>query len=305
MNTTRAVRSDGSHVLAITAAPLDVMYAETSPMPPLIPPARNEGQADAPPPSLWAALGLILLYFVLQAVSSTLVVLAIEVAEGFNLQGGAAHLGATAQALLAQPDVQAVTAMLTLSVSASLTLLVAHQKWPRLWSLAWPPGFGFTLPARPQFFVLAVFVGLAAPMLGGLLTHLLAHDHDVSQNIQQLGRAAPPGLRILLVLVVTSLGPLVEELLFRGVLLSALIQLAWIRRWRVGWAVTLSSLTFALVHLPGLHWQWYALPQLMLLALALTWLRLRSGSIWPGVLAHGAYNLLAVAAWFAATHLPA
>jgi membrane protease YdiL (CAAX protease family) len=148
-------------------------------------------------------------------------------------------------------------------------------------------------------------VGLAAPMLGGLLTHLLAHDHDVSQNIQQLGRSASPGLRIPLVLVVTSLGPLVEELLFRGVLLSALIQPAWIQRWRVGWAVTLSSLAFALVHLPGLHWQWYALPQLMLLALALTWLRLRSGSIWPGVLAHGAYNLLAVAAWFAATHLPA
>jgi uncharacterized protein len=289
----------------MTAAPLDVMYAETSPLPPLIPPAHSEGQADVQPPNLWAALGLILLYFLLQAVSSTLILLAIEIAEGFNLKGGAAHIGATALTLLAQPDTQALTAMLTLSVSALVTLRVAHQKWPRLWSLAWPPGFGFTLPVRPQFFVLAVFVGLAAPILGGLLTHLLAHDHDVSQNIQQVGRSASPGLRIPLVLVVTSLGPLVEELLFRGVLLSALIQLPWIHRWRVGWAVVLSSLAFALVHLPGLHWQGYALPQLMLLALALAWLRLRSDSIWPGVLAHGSYNLLAVAAWFAATHLPA
>jgi hypothetical protein len=194
--------------------------------------------------------------------------------------------------------------MLALSVSASLTLWVAYRRWPRLWSLALPPGFGFTLPARPQYFVLAVVVGLAAPMLGGLLTHLLAHDHDVSQNIQQLGRSASPGLRIPLVLVVTSLGPLVEELLFRGVLLSALMQLAWIPRWRVRWAMVISSLVFALVHLPGLHWQWYAVPQLMLLALVLAWLRLRSGSIWPGALAHGTYNLLAVAAWLVATHLP-
>jgi membrane protease YdiL (CAAX protease family) len=206
--------------------------------------------------------------------------------------------------LLAQPDVQAVTAILTLSVSASLTLWVAYQRWPRLWPLALPPGFGFTLPARPQYFVLAVVVGLAAPMLGGLLTHLLAHDHDVSQNIQQLGRSASPALRIPLVLVVTSLGPLVEELLFRGVLLSSLMHLAWIPRWRVRWAVVISSLVFALVHLPGLHWQWYAVPQLMLLALVLAWLRLRSGSIWPGAVAHGTYNLLAVAAWLVATHLP-
>jgi len=91
----------------------------------------------------------------------------------------------------------------------------------------------------------------------------------------------------------------VEELLFRGVLLSALIK-----RVHVGWAVTGSSLLFALVHLPGLDYQWYALPNLILLALLLAGLRLRSGSIWPAVLAHGANNLLAVAAWFVAINPP-
>jgi uncharacterized protein len=33
-------------------------------------------------------------------------------------------------------------------------------------------------------------------------------------------------------------------------------------------------------------------------------LRLRSGSIWPAVVAHGANNLLAVLGWFVATNLP-
>ena len=276
------------------------MYDEASPIPPLIPP---EGHAGELPPNLWAALGLIVLYFLLQAASSTLVVLAIEVAQGFHLQQGVKGLGAAARTLLAKPDLEAVTAMLTLCISAAVTLFVAYRKWPRLWSLTLPPGLGFTWPTRPLFFTLAVVVGLTAPLLGGLLTHLLAQHHDVSQNIQQLGRATSPELRIPLVLVVTSVGPLVEELLFRGVLLSALLNPVLIPRRRIGWAVLISSLAFALVHLPGLNWQAYALPQLMLLALVLAWLRLHSGSIWPGVLAHGSYNLLAVAAWFAASHL--
>jgi membrane protease YdiL (CAAX protease family) len=273
------------------------MYTEASPIPPLTPPVLNERRDGTQPPGLWAALGLIVFYFALQVVSGTLIVLLIQLSEGFmHAPQGAAHPGNVLRTLPAMP---AVAAMFTLMVSATLTLLLAHRKWPRLWSLALPPGFGFVLPVRPLFFALAVAVGLVAPVLGGLLTQLLAHGHKVSQDIQQLGGNASPALRIPLMLVVTSLGPLVEELLFRGVLLCALMQ-----RWRVGQAVAISSLAFALVHLPGLQWQWYALPDLLLLALALGWLRLRSGSIWPSVLAHGVNNLLAVAAWFVAINLP-
>ena len=273
------------------------MYTEASPTHPLTPSALNERHDGTRPPGLWAALGLIVFYFVLQVVSSTLIVLLIQLSAGLmRVLQGKAHLGAV---LGTAPAMPAVTAMFTLIVSASLTLLLAYRKWPRLWSLAFPPGFGFALPARPLFFALAIGVGLVAPVLGGLLTQLLADGHKVSQDIQQLGGQTSLGLRIPLMLVVTSVGPLVEELLFRGVLLSALMQ-----RWRVGQAVAISSLAFVLVHLPGLQWQWYALPDLLLLALALAWLRLRSGSIWPSVLAHGVNNLLAVAAWFVAVNLP-
>jgi membrane protease YdiL (CAAX protease family) len=137
---------------------------------------------------------------------------------------------------------------------------------------------------------------VAAPLLGGLLTALLAHGQTVTQDIQNLGAQTPPGLRLALAVVVASLGPLVEEILFRGVLLSALIQ-----RWRVGWSVTISAAVFALAHLPSMQWQWYALPDLALLAAALSWLRLRARSLWPAVLAHGVNNLLAVVVWFVAT----
>lgn len=249
-------------------------------------------------PGLWMALGWITFYFVLQAVGGSLIAIALAVATGFVPSWQAlAHVGHLVEAALAQPGMQALMAMLTLGLAASVILLLTRRRWPRLWSLARPPGFGVVRPAQIGFLLLAVAIGLTAPLLGGWLTNWLAHGHPVTQNVEQLGENTPLAWRIPLVLMVLSLGPLVEELLFRGVLLSALLQ-----RWGTAAAVLLSSLVFALAHLPGLGWQAFALPDLLLLALALAWLRLRSGSIWPSVVAHGANNLLAVAAWFVATH---
>jgi membrane protease YdiL (CAAX protease family) len=278
---------------------MDAMYTDTSLLPPATPPVPRM-PALARAPGLWAALGLIALYFLLQAVGSTLIALALGLVTGFvHLQQGISHAGDGIHAMLEQPGMQALLVILTLGLAAALILLLAQRRWPQLWTLARPPGFGFARPARPLLLLLAAAVGLAAPLLGGWLTQLLAHGHAVSQDIRQLGAGTPLAWRMPLVLVVVGLGPVVEELLFRGVLLSALLQ-----RWQLGWAVAISSLMFALVHLPGLQWQWFALPDLLLLALALAWLRLRSGSIWPAVLAHGINNLLAVAGWFVAVSPP-
>lgn len=81
--------------------------------------------------------------------------------------------------------------------------------------------------------------------------------------------------------------------MFRGVLLSALL-----RRMSTAMSIVLSSLLFGAVHLAGLDFQWYALPNLMLLAAALCWLRLQSASLWPAMLAHGVFNLFALVALF-------
>ena len=263
-------------------------------MPPLpqIPPAPIRA------PGSWAALGWIALYFALQTVGSGVIVLIMAVATGaFHSWMDLSHVGEIIHAMLKRPGMQALLVILTLTLAASMIVLLIQRRWPQLWSLARPPGFGFVRPARASFLLLAVVIGLAAPIVGGWLTQWLAHGHPVTQDIRQLGESTPLDWRIALVLVVVTLGPLVEELLFRGVLLSALLQ-----RWGSTVAILLSSLVFALAHLPGLGWQLFALPDLLLLALALAWLRLRSGSIWPSVIAHGTNNLLAVAAWFIAAH---
>lgn len=251
-----------------------------------------------PAPGIWMALGWIALYFVLQAIGGSVVAVILAVATGqLHSWQELLDLPGVIHRTLQQPGMQALLVMIVLGLAAVSIMLLIRRRWPHLWPLAHPPGFGFVRPQQARFLLLAVLIGLAAPIVGGWLTQWLAQGHPVTQNIRQLGESTPLAWRIPLVLLVVSLGPLVEELLFRGVLLSALLQ-----RWGRIAAIGLSSLAFALAHLPGLGWKIYALPALLLLALALAWLRLRSGSIWPSVVGHGANNLLAVAAWFVVAH---
>jgi len=76
--------------------------------------------------------------------------------------------------------------------------------------------------------------------------------------------------------------PFYEEVVFRGFLFGALE-----RRWGGGWALGVSSVIFALVH--GLT---YA-PVLFCIALALGWLRLRTGDLRQSILLHCLNNTLA------------
>ena len=110
------------------------------------------------------------------------------------------------------------------------------------------------------------------------------------------GLSAGPAVVLALLPVVVLIGPLVEELLFRGALLSVLRT-----RLGDGWAIAVSAILFGAVHLPDLGWLWYAVPNLVLIGVFCAWLRVRSGSIWPGFVAHAANNALATAGWFMAT----
>ena len=78
--------------------------------------------------------------------------------------------------------------------------------------------------------------------------------------------------------------PLVEELLFRG-----LLQNAFARRMPIWAAIILSSLFFAAVHL-----QPYAIPGLMSLSIAFGYLYHRTGSLRMNILLHMANNAAAL-----------
>ncbi len=239
-------------------------------------PSHHEQQRPLPQsPGTGSALGLIALYFLLQIVLSVIV-----------------GLGASLITKQPRQAIMTLNVVIALPSAASAVLFFIYRLWPQLWSLSTPPGLGLCQSKAPGFYLVGIVFGLGFPVLGGLLTRWLSHGHLVLQNVTELGRHAGPILRIVLALVVSSIGPLVEEVLFRGVLLSALLRCL-----PVHLAVLGGTLLFNAVHLPGLYFQWYALPALMLLALALCWLRLTSGSLWPAVLAHSLNNTMVILPW--------
>lgn len=254
--------------------------------------------ASPPPlpkaPGILQALGLIVLYFVLQIGASAVVGFTVGIVEKIRNAGlSHAQVYKHVMHVLQQADNNALLVVLALPFIALILFWLVHRSWPVLWTMAAAPGFGLANPTSARWYVAALLIGLLMPPLGAVITQMLAHGHQVTQNVEELSRHASNGLRVPLAMVAITVGPLVEELLFRGVLLSALM-----RRLPVNASVAICAVLFGAVHLGGLDFQWYALPNLMLLAAALCWLRLASTSLWPAVVAHGMYNLFALVALF-------
>ena len=192
----------------------------------------------------------------------------------------------------AYPDRIIVVVMLTLCCAATITVAFIMRRWGAARAEGGAGGLGFTHP-QGRHIATATILGLAAPLLGGLLTQFLAGNHEVTQSVADIAGKAHLGMRIALLPVVVLVGPLVEEVLFRGALLSALRT-----RLGDGWAIALSALIFGLVHLPDLAWLWYAVPNLVLVGVFCAWLRVRSRSIWPAFVVHAVNNSLATIGWF-------
>lgn len=265
----------------------------------LPPPATGESSAPpAPPeaPGVLPALGLILLYFLLQVVAGVVLGFGAGVLEKMRYpQLSLAEVRKHATEILRQPDTSAMLVVVAMPLIAIALFWLVRRTWPGLWLRPTPPGFGLVNPASSRWYVAALVVGLVMPPVGALITQWLAHGHEVTQNVQELTQHASSRLRLPLGMVAVTVGPMIEELMFRGVLLSALM-----RRLSTATSVALCALLFGAVHLSGLDFQWYALPNLIVLAAALCWLRLRSASLWPAILAHGMYNLFALVALFSA-----
>lgn len=89
-------------------------------------------------------------------------------------------------------------------------------------------------------------------------------------------------------IVLVTLTPFAEELFFRGLGVRVLGFLG-----STG-AIVGTALAFGLAH--GLL---VALPSLVVFGVGLGWVRIRAESVWPGVIAHAAYNGVALALLFA------
>lgn len=134
-------------------------------------------------------------------------------------------------------------------------------------------------------------VGLAPPRAGSTIPALIAIALAVAVNVLVMRQRAPLPLRTTDFALLLLAAPLIEEFVFRGVLL-ALVDRASPPRWNVlGASIGAGGvlLTLAFVALHGLR------PGMLLgiapAALVYLWLRARSGSLlWP-LAGHVAWNL--------------
>ena len=95
----------------------------------------------------------------------------------------------------------------------------------------------------------------------------------------QMQQALSPGHLVMFVFVAGMIGPIVEELVFRGLLYKA-----WLDAWSWIWAALASSLVFGLFH--GLVW-----PQFLAgIVFVVAWRR--SGSLRTSIYSHALSNLL-------------
>jgi len=151
----------------------------------------------------------------------------------------------------------------------------------------WRP-VGFVAPPHPQGLLLAGLVLLASLGVGAVYVSIVSAlglemltPPDLPHEI--LGEGAA---RLLSIAGVGLAGPLIEEVFFRGFLLAALVQPLGVFR-----AAVVASAVFAAAHASIA-----VVVPLFLTGLLLSWLYLRTGSLWPPFAAHAAQNLLALAA---------
>jgi uncharacterized protein len=134
-------------------------------------------------------------------------------------------------------------------------------------------------------------VGWRPVVLGVLVTEVLSvgvsHLGIEPEGMKEVTRIArEPALFAASLFVLAALAPLVEELIFRGLLYGWLAG-----RWGTIVAWIVSSLAFAAAHI-----EWKHIVLVLPLGLWFGWLRRRTGSLWPSLVAHMVNNGIAVAA---------
>jgi uncharacterized protein len=107
----------------------------------------------------------------------------------------------------------------------------------------------------------------------------------------------------LLAIIAVSLGPLVEELFFRGLLYPVVAK-----RWGIAWGIFLTALPFALMHMPQYGYAWGALLIIFIVGVVCGAVRAFMHSVGASFLVHVGYNgtqmLIAVLWTRGFTHMP-
>lgn len=183
------------------------------------------------------------------------------------------------------PDVQVTRGVVIISLALTLIMHVVGfgAAWMVVTRLGRRPfwqslGWGW----HPQFRMVHA-VGLAFLMIGVAmaLEKTLPHTETDLERFLKMGTS----VRIMVAVLAVVTAPLIEEIVYRGVVYSSVERLTG-----KGAAVVFVTLLFTLVHVPQYWGSVAAITAIVSLSFALTLLRAWTGKLLPCVVTHLVYN---------------
>lgn len=236
--------------------------------------ANGESFEGDAAPSVWVALGAVAIYFVTQMLIGLVLVSAVVLTSGKPLTDPAALMSLGRSGLL-NGVVVLSSVLLSLPVIYLATVKVGRRPFSEL--VRWRPPLHM-----PTW--MGVLVALAAGLLLDALT-LALQKPLVAPTVRDLYQGSVLGVFVLAVAVVVA-GPLMEEILFRGLLYTSLAA-----RLGAPIGIAITTLAFGVIHVCTYGTDWYSVLQTLIMGLMLTGLRAWTRSLWPSTVAHIANNL--------------
>jgi CAAX protease family protein len=171
---------------------------------------------------------------------------------------------------------------------ALYVLLRYHYDRPFWTSLRWVR----TRPGAARSILYGFVLAYGVALVGRLL-----ETPDVNTPMKQL--LADPSSALLIAIFAVTLGPLCEELAFRGFLQPVLV-----RSFGPVAGIVLAAVPFGVLHLPQ-YGTWRHVMLVTLAGIGFGWMRQASGSTRASAIMHGAYNFIFVVALFTQwIHMP-
>ena len=219
-------------------------------------------------PGLLATIGFIVLYFVLQGLCTGII------------------MAATQDGLATSPVPQPMSIIFGLVASAVVQLALMWLYLRRNDRMAHLGLDSFGRISLHRATGLAFLLVIAAMAFNFVYATYVIPGVGMQEEMEKIlaGIARTPVNMVAMFFAIAIAAPVVEELLFRGLLQNALTK--YLPIWG---AILLSSFLFALVHL-----QPYAIPGLMSLSIAFGYLYHRTGSLRTNIILHMANNAFAL-----------
>jgi membrane protease YdiL (CAAX protease family) len=235
---------------------------------PLAPPPQSP--APSPQPPFWGYLDLA---FFISLLLPSLFLAALIV----KVMSPILPYGTPFQALLGQLIAYAF-------IFSSLYFLIHLRYGQPFWrSLGWT----FPLAAATASFLAGPLLAITVGLLGNVL-----RTPEIPLPFQDMLANRPTV--VMFAIFVVILGPLCEELAFRGFLMPLLV-----RSFGPATGIIATGLLFGSLHGPEYGWHWQQAVLISVAGMVFGWVRFRTGSTAAAALMHSTYNLTQLAAFFA------